>query len=57
MPNNDFNFIPCPEAHSMKWNDLLPPLQSAVKDLLVRINGTIKKTDQAQVNSNGIYAC
>jgi hypothetical protein len=40
-----FNFYPRPEAHAMDWDNLLPPLRLAVRDLLARIKGAAKKMD------------
>lgn len=37
--NNGFQFLPRSEAHAMAWEDLLPPVQRAVRDLLVRLKG------------------
>jgi Cdc6-like AAA superfamily ATPase len=37
-----FNFSPRPEAHPMKWADLQPPVQKAVRDLLLRIEGATR---------------
>lgn len=39
---SSFQFFPHPEAHRMKWNDLLPPLQEAMRNLLVRLAGAVK---------------
>jgi hypothetical protein len=42
----DFIFIPRTEAHSMRWDELLPPLQHAVRDLLIHLDGAVKEADQ-----------
>ncbi len=34
-----FQFSPVPAPHPMKWGNLLPPVQRAVRDLLVRLQG------------------
>ena len=47
----NFTFIPRTEAHPMKWDDLLSPLQQAVRDLLLRLDGAVKKVDQDKGNS------
>lgn len=36
---DDFKFFPRPEAHASRWDSLLPPVQDAVRDLLLRIRG------------------
>jgi len=61
MPdNNNFQFYPRPEAHPMEWGELLPPLQNAVRDLLVRLDGAVGKVDQSiakhEEDKNGEYA-
>ena len=47
MPDNSgsFRFFPRPEAHSMNWNALLPPVQRAVRDLLLRLDGAVREAD------------
>jgi hypothetical protein len=40
-------FFPRPEAHSMNWQDLLPPVQRAVRSLLIRLDGSIYQKDEA----------
>lgn len=32
-------FYPRPEAQATTWDELMPPVQIAVRDLLVRIHG------------------
>lgn len=50
--SENFQFHPRPDAHPMEWNELLPPLQHAVRDLLVRLEGAVSKVDQIRENSN-----
>jgi hypothetical protein len=50
--SENFQFYPRPDAHPMEWNELLPPLQHAVRDLLVRLEGAVSKVDQIRENSN-----
>ena len=38
-----FSFSPRPEAHAMNWEELLPPVKRAVRDLLLRIEGATQK--------------
>lgn len=45
--NGGFRFFPRPEANPTNWEDLLSPVQSAVRGLLLRIKGSIET-----VNSN-----
>lgn len=40
--DNEFVFLPRPEAHAMTWNELLPPLRVAVRDLLTCLNGAVR---------------
>lgn len=40
---SDFKFYPRPEAHPMNWDELLSPVQDAVRDLLVRIEGATQR--------------
>ncbi|GBL47656.1 hypothetical protein SFMTTN_3498 [Sulfuriferula multivorans] len=47
MSKPDFTFYPRPEAHSMKWDELLLPLRHAVRDLLLRLDGAVKEGDQS----------
>ena len=35
----DYKFTPRPEAHATTWDELMTPVSSAVRDLLVRIHG------------------
>ena len=43
----DYKFTPRPEAHATTWDELMTPVSSAVRDLLVRIHGAHKS-----INSN-----
>lgn len=45
---SSFHFPPRPEAHAMAWDDLLPPVKRAVRDLLVHIHDAeqIKENDE-----------
>lgn len=40
-----FTFLPRPEAHPMNWDDLLPPLRCAARNLLLRIAGAADKAE------------
>lgn len=35
------SFQPRPEAHAMRWRDLLPPVRAAVSDLVTRLDGAV----------------
>lgn len=39
-----FQFIPRPEAKAMQWNQLVPPVQYAVRDLLVSLAGAVRQS-------------
>ena len=39
-----FQFIPRPEAKAMQWNHLVPPVQSAVRELLVILAGAVRQS-------------
>lgn len=47
--NADFLFKPRNEAHPMRWDDLMYPVQSAVADLLIRLAGA----DQVNARNQG----
>ena len=49
QPTNDFLFHPRPEAHAMKWDELLPPIKRAVRDLLIRLDGAERIAEEAEV--------
>ena len=54
MPEG-YQFFPRPEAHQMKWENLLPPAKNAVRELLVRLEGSVtsfSRTDKKDTASN-----
>ena len=46
---NKFLFQPRPEAHAMKWDELLSPIKRAVRDLLIRLEGAERIAEEAEV--------
>ncbi len=48
-----FEFSPRPEAHAMKWDELLTPVKCAVRDLLIRIEGAEKNREENH-NANNV---
>jgi hypothetical protein len=44
-----FEFTPRPEAKAMKWNHLIPPVQSAVRGLLVNLAGAVRQSCQKEL--------
>ena len=45
--DGEFKFFPRPEAHTARWSDLLSPVQAALRNLLVRIAGTVETVTAA----------
>lgn len=60
---SDFQFSPLPTPHAMKWDNLMPPVKRAVRDLLMRINGAEKtrkelcKSDKEKELGNCFLVC
>jgi hypothetical protein len=48
-----FTFSPRPEAHAMKWEDLLSPVRHAVRDLLLRIDGATTQQEGRDKETKG----
>lgn len=44
---SEFQFFPHPEAHPTKWDDLLPPLQEAMRELLLRLAGAVQSVKRS----------